>query len=166
MIRPCHCRPGLLLAALAAVLLLGCNTFKQRVVAPPPDTTVRTTAPPKTDSKKDLPIAQFRNRRYYVHQVRWPNESLELIAQWYTGSRTNWKKLAQATPNLRQNRLYHGNVVFIPLDLLQIETPMPKRYVQQNAPPPAVSEPANPSRGGEAPPRPYGPRPYPRPKTP
>ncbi len=163
MIRTFYCRNGLLLAASAMVLLAGCNTFKQKVTPPPPDETVRPAPPPKAPINKDLPIAHFRNRRYYVHQVRWPNESLVLIAQWYTGSRANWKKLSRATPNLRHNRLHEGYVVFIPIDLLQIETPMPKQYVQQQHPPPP-----SPSgrKGADQEPQPYGPRPYPKKTTP
>ena len=165
MINYFHCRIGLLLAVLASVLLVGCTSFKQKVVAPPPpNEATRPPAAPKAQKSNNLPIANFRNRQYYVHQVRWPNESLALIAKWYTGSRANWKKLARATPNLRQNRLYQGYVVFIPLDLLQIETPMPKQYVQQQSPA-AVSAPAG-RQGGDPKPQPYGPRPYPKKATP
>ncbi|MDJ0876337.1 MAG: hypothetical protein QNJ02_13790 [Desulfobacterales bacterium] len=165
MIRPPFGRFGLILAAIATVLLVGCTAFKQRVTPPPPpDEAARPAAAPQTQKSKNLPVANFRNRQYYVHQVRWPKESLALIAQWYTGSRSNWKKLARATPNLRENRLYQGFVVFIPLDLLQIETPMPKQYVQQQASP-AVSAPAK--RPPQDPkPQPYGPRPYPKKATP
>ncbi len=165
MIKSLYCRNGLLLAALATVLLAGCTAFKQKVAPPPPDETVRPTVAPKAPNNQDLPIALFRNRRYYVHQVRWPNESLVLIAQWYTGNRANWKKLARATPNLRHNRLHAGDVVFIPIDLLQIETPMPKQYVQQQRPPAAASAPPGRSDGDYAP-QPYGPRPYPKKPTP
>ncbi len=165
MIKPHYGRIGLILAALATVLLAGCTAFKQKVTPPPPpDEAARPLAAPQTRKSKNLPVANFRNRQYYVHQVRWPKESLTLIAQWYTGSRANWKKLARATPNLRQNRLYQGFVVFIPLDLLQIETPMPKQYVQQQSPP-ADSAPAGPP-GKDPLPQPYGPRPFPKKATP
>ncbi len=163
MIKPRHGRIGLIRAALLTVLLVvGCTSFKQKVAPPPPpDEAARPRAAPKARSSSNLPIANFRNRQYYVHQVRWRNESLALIAQWYTGSRANWKKLARATPNLRQNRLYQGFVVFIPLDMLQIETPMPKQYVQQQQSPAADSAPAG-QPNAEPQPQPYGPRPYPK----
>ena len=83
MIRPPFGRFGLILAAIATVLLVGCTAFKQRVTPPPPpDEAARPAAAPQTQKSKNLPVANFRNRQYYVHQVRWPKESLALIAQW------------------------------------------------------------------------------------
>ena len=168
MINPLHGRTGLVFAAWASMLLFGCTTLKPKTVVPPPPhetartaTTPNVTKIPTAAKDKQGPIAHFRNRTYYVHEVRWPNESLVLIAQWYTGSRANWKAIAKATPNLRNNRLYRGHVVFIPIDLVQIETPMPKQYVQQKISPAAAPTPAERS-GGDYQPQPYGPRPYPR----
>ncbi|MDJ0720516.1 MAG: hypothetical protein QNJ04_02750 [Desulfobacterales bacterium] len=172
MIRPFNGRTGPVLAALAAALLFGCTALKPKsVVPPPPQETNRASTPPKVNKTTiptrggKLPIAHFRNRSHYVHEVRWPNESLVLIAQWYTGSRANWKAIAKATPNLRNNRLYKGHVVFIPIDLLQIETPMPKQYVQQRPTPTSAPPPAAPP-SDDYEPRPYGPRPYPKKTTP
>ena len=172
MTRPIHGRTGLVIAASAAVLLFGCTALKPKTVTPPPPretarpaTTPKVRTSPRAVQDKNLPVAHFRNRDYYVHEVRWPNESLVLIAQWYTGSRANWKAIAKATPNLRNNRLHQGNVVFIPIDLLQIETPMPKQYVQQKLSPASAPAPTDPT-GGDYQPQPYGPRPYPKKATP
>ncbi len=172
MIRSFHGHTGLVFAAWAVALLFGCTALKPKTVTPPPpqETARPATKPqarktPRAAKEKNLPIAQFRNRDYYVHEVRWPNESLVLIAQWYTGSRANWKAIAKATPNLRNNRLYQGHVVFIPIDLLQIETPMPKQYVQQKLAPAPAPAPAGRS-GSDYQPQPYGPRPYPKKTSP
>ncbi|MDJ0854708.1 MAG: hypothetical protein QNI88_05815, partial [Desulfobacterales bacterium] len=104
MIRSFHGLTGLVFAAWAVALLFGCTALKPKTVTPPPpqETARPATKPqarktPRAAKEKSLPIAQFRNRDYYVHEVRWPNESLVLIAQWYTGSRANWKAIAQAT---------------------------------------------------------------------
>jgi hypothetical protein len=148
------------------VLFFGCGGLKQRVAPPPSAGHARPATPPPAYKKTDLPIAHYRDRRYYVHQVRWPNESLELIAQWYTGSRTNWKTLSRATPNLRHNRLHKGDVVFIPVAMLQIETPMPEQYVQQRRSPAAAPAPAVHSSDDDSQPQPYGPRPYPKKTSP
>jgi hypothetical protein len=170
MIRPHPRRAGLLVAFIALALLFGCMPAKPKIATLPPDEGRRPPAPVQTGPAqpppaKHLPIAQYRNQRFYVHQVRWPQESLELVAQWYTGKRANRKILARVTPNLKGGRLTPGDVVFIPLDILQIETPMPRQYVaeQRSAgqPPPAPTP--NAGRDDDPPqPKPYGPRPFPK----
>ena len=64
---------------------------------------------------------------YYKHTVRWPGESLSLIASWYTGSSKNWQKLAQANPRLNPNRIRGGDVIFIPSRLLKTRVPLPQK---------------------------------------
>ncbi|MBL0713451.1 MAG: hypothetical protein JJV98_07090 [Desulfosarcina sp.] len=160
----------LLLAAFSPALLPGCTAFKQKVAPLPPAEHTQPPPPTRAYSSKAFPTAHYRNIRCYVHRVRWPDESLKTIAQWYTGSGANWKILVRSTPNLRANRLHQGDVVFIPADLLQIETPMPQQYVQQHHP--AAASPADRTRsqpdpavrpdGPDPQPQPYGPRPYPK----
>lgn len=175
MIRAHHRRACMLLAILASMLLCSCTTFKSRVAVPPPPEPVRPASSDKPSPNKSLPTAHYRNTRYYVHQVRWPEESLERVAQWYTGSGANWKILARSTPNLQTKRLRKGNVVFIPVDLLQIDTPMPRQYVQQDQPSPTSSAPRKQSSASpaapdpaedHAQPQPYGPRPFPKKASP
>jgi hypothetical protein len=62
-------------------------------------------------------------RDYYKHTVRWPGESLSLIASWYTGFSENWRKLAKANPNLNPNRIKGDNVILIPSSLLKTRVP-------------------------------------------
>lgn len=163
MTRPPYRRVVLLLTALTQVLFYGCSGRQPKIVAPPaPVERAQPAAPSQASPSKNLPIAHYRGRRFYVHQVRWPNESLALIAQWYTGRRGNWKALSRATPNLRHNRIHPGDVVFIPLDLLQIETPMPQQYVQPRRSPAVKPDPGVPAPENEVQPQPYGPRPYPK----
>ncbi len=171
-----HHRACLLLAVFVSMLLGGCTTFKSKVAAPPPPEPARPASSEKAHPHSSLPTAHYRNTRCYVHQVRWPEESLERVAQWYTGSGANWKILARSTPNLQPKRLRKGNVVFIPVDLLQIDTPMPRQYVQQQRQPsktssaprkqPTASPPApEPVEDGTQP-QPYGPRPFPKKASP
>lgn len=150
------------MAVWASIWLASCTGFKQRVDPPPPVAHARPSAPPEHQARPNLPLAHYRQQQFYVHEVRWPNETLDLIAQWYTGKGANWKALLRATPNLRRNRIRPGDVVFIPIDMLQIETPMPKQYAQQRHPPAAAPAPAGRSSRDDAPPQPYGPRPYPQ----
>jgi hypothetical protein len=159
MIRSTCRRAGVLLAFSALVLFSGCSGFKPKVVPPPVDQ-AQPASPPEIRTHRDLPITHYRNRKYYVHEVRWPGETLELVALWYTGKGANWKALLRVTPNLRHNRIRQGDVVFIPIGMLEIETPMPQEYVQQRHPTSAA--PAGPSDRDDVPPQPYGPRPYPQ----
>ena len=60
-----------------------------------------------------------------MHRVRWPGETLSIIAQWYTGSWKNWKALSNANPTLDPNRIVIGVNIFIPENLLKSRKPMP-----------------------------------------
>ena len=60
-----------------------------------------------------------------MHRVRWPGETVSIIAQWYTGSWKNWKALSNANPTLDPNRIVIGVNIFIPEDLLKSRNPMP-----------------------------------------
>jgi len=66
-------------------------------------------------------------RHYYNHTVRWPGESLSLIASWYTGSSANWRKLAKINPHLKPNRIKGGQVIMIPTALLKTRVALPQK---------------------------------------
>jgi hypothetical protein len=65
----------------------------------------------------------------YIHEVRWPGETLCHIARWYTGSSNNWKKIAAANPGLNPLRIDIGHRILIPEELLKERKPMPRHYV-------------------------------------
>jgi hypothetical protein len=64
---------------------------------------------------------------YYQHTVKWPGESLSLIASWYTGSSKNWRKLAKANPRLNPNRIKKGDVILIPPAMLKTRVALPQK---------------------------------------
>ena len=66
-------------------------------------------------------------QNFYKHTVRWPGETLSLIASWYTGSPKNWRKLAAVNPRLNPNRIKSGDVVSIPPSLLKTRVPLPQK---------------------------------------
>jgi hypothetical protein len=66
-------------------------------------------------------------RKCYRHTVRWPGESMSLIAKWYTGSAKNWRKLAKANPRINPNRIKKGNIIAIPPALLKTKEPLPQK---------------------------------------
>ncbi|MGA1869405.1 MAG: hypothetical protein ACMUJM_12775 [bacterium] len=65
----------------------------------------------------------------FVHIVQWPEETLPIIAQWYTGNRQNWCVLADANPIIDPDHLLIGNNIYIPKDLLKNRKPLAKKYV-------------------------------------
>ena len=66
-------------------------------------------------------------KNYYKHTVRWPGESLSLIASWYTGSSKNWRKLAKTNPRLNPNQIKGGDVIMISPSLLKTRVPLPQK---------------------------------------
>ena len=77
------------------------------------------------------PLPEYFTGNYrkdqYKHTVRWPGESLSLIASWYTGTPKNWRNLAKANPRLNPNRIKGGNVILIPLPLLKTRVLLPQK---------------------------------------
>ena len=69
---------------------------------------------------------------YLEHKVRWPGESLSLIAKWYTGHLENWKALARANPNLNPNRINLGNVIYIPSEMLKTKKLLPRKVAAKS----------------------------------
>jgi hypothetical protein len=143
--------------------LTACTAFKPKVEP----LTASSKAPPR---KVVLPSVTYQGVPCYLHEVRWPEESLSVIARWYTGNEGNARILAKVTPNLRTNDLRKGDVVFIPQELSRRTDPMTRSYARryQKAPTPVQrvapkEAPADDDDFPEdgTPPAPYGPRTYP-----
>lgn len=72
-----------------------------------------------------------------LHVVRYPNESLSIIAKWYTESAAAWPKI-QEYNGLKSDRLDLGQVILIPAELAVRLAPLPAWAVP---PLPGESEP-------------------------
>ena len=83
---------------------------------------------------------------FYVHVVRWQNETLSFIAEWYTASWTNWETLAKANPEIDPNRMKIGDEIRIPEVLLKTRKPMPSDFLPKAVSKEAVRPAAAPSR--------------------
>lgn len=152
--------------ALGLLLLGGlgaCTAFKPQVTPPGAPG-----APPP--AQVGLPSVHYRGVACYLHEVRWSEETLSVIARWYTGHSRNARTLERITPNLRANDLRPGDTVFIPLQLSRRSDPMPRSYARRHgkpAPPPAIRPPPRPEPDtgdppdDNGPPSPYGPRTFP-----
>jgi len=66
----------------------------------------------------------------YVHTVRWPGESLSIIAKWYTGNPGNWKILSDTNPAVDRRAIRVGDTIAIPRNILKTEEPMPRSFVK------------------------------------
>ena len=67
----------------------------------------------------------------FVHTVALQGETLSAIAKWYTGSANNWRELAAANPDLDPNRIFLGNEIVIPEDLLITRDPLPQSFLDK-----------------------------------
>ena len=101
---------------------------------------------------------------YHVHTVRWPGESLSIIAKWYTGDLENWRALARVNPGLDPNRIHVGDKIQIPVPMLKTGEAMPRDFVAS-----FESTPEQPVQPAEGPPEPpseepelFGPKRFPK----
>jgi len=67
---------------------------------------------------------------YHYHKVRYPGESLSVIAEWYTGDVENWPYLAKANAKIDPEHITIGTTVLIPKNLLHTSKPMPREFVE------------------------------------
>ena len=82
--------------------------------------------------KAQASMAQPRSS-YYYHKVKYPGESLSIIAKWYTGEVENWRALTKANPKLKPNRITVGDKIRIPNKLLHTQKLMPRSFVVGSA---------------------------------
>ena len=71
---------------------------------------------------------------YYYHKVRWPGETLSIIAKWYTGDLENWRALAKANRRLDPEYIKIGAKIRIPKRLMYTRKPLPRAFVVGSAP--------------------------------
>lgn len=93
-------------AVTTLLFVLGCSAAKKEEPVPPP-----------------LPPPPL------LHDVQWKGQTLEQIAGWYTGKKTNWQQLVQpVNPGLERCcvPLRVGRQVTIPSELLITTEPMPR----------------------------------------
>ena len=116
--------------ALVVVALLwvcgGCATSKKTAKSKPEDTAAEAVTTPSTALETE---ASPEESAPFVHTVRWPGESLSLIAKWYTGGYSNWRKIADANPRLDPNLIRIGDKIVIPQELMKTKEPMARDFV-------------------------------------
>jgi hypothetical protein len=98
---------------------------------------------------------------YFAHTVKWPGETVSIIAGWYTGDIENWKTLAEANPDIDPNIIRAGDKILIPENLMKTREPMPKEFVDSFYPKKLPSKPMPPQTKEEEP-KLFGPKLYPK----
>ena len=84
--------------------------------------------PPSGSSVGQLP-SDLRSGPMLVHKIRYPGESVSIIAGWYTGEIDNWKVLAEVNPEINPNVIHEGMKINIPESMLKTREPMTREYV-------------------------------------
>ena len=127
-----------MLALILILIFTGC-AYQQPPLQPAPEE-----SPPAVKIKSKTPISEpvtpvtpkpfdleipTPEPRFYLHKVRWPEETLSHIAKWYTGTVKNWIAIAKANPGLDPKKIDVGDTISIPEDLLTSRKPMPHSFV-------------------------------------
>ncbi|MCB2181915.1 MAG: LysM domain-containing protein [Desulfobulbaceae bacterium] len=87
---------------------------------------------------------------YYVHTVKLPNESLSIIAKWFTGDLRNWELLAKHNPAINPNRIFLGDKIKIPRNVMIRQNPMTLQFVEDSQPKPKRRRSASPASSDPA----------------
>lgn len=77
-----------------------------------------------TQTEKPFPAEDL----YHLHVVAFSNETLEIIAKWYTGDPLNSGELIRVNPDLKDKPLRVGETVRIPRDLMVLQPPEKCHY--------------------------------------
>jgi Tfp pilus assembly protein FimV len=90
-------------------------------------------APPPREAAPLPSEKSLLDETYFTHTVKHSGETISIIAAWYTGDLDNWKVLAEVitknNPNADIKRIYVGNKILIPENLLKTRETMPQEFV-------------------------------------
>jgi len=158
----CGKQPGIVKGILALTLIWTLNAcvyqqppLKSTLEEPPPPVEIKSETPvsepltPATPEAETIVVAP-KPPVFYLHKVRWPEETYSHIAKWYTGTVNNWKAIAKANPELDPKKIDIGDTISIPEELLTTRKPMPRSFVRasvrkKNTPPSLSKKASTPS---------------------
>ena len=81
---------------------------------------------------------------YLEHTVKYPGETLSIIAGWYTGRTDNWRRIVDANPGLKPEKIRLGQLIMVPMEIVVQEQPLTADAVRK-------FRPASPRSGKEQP---------------
>jgi LysM repeat protein len=132
----CGKQPRIVKGILALTLIWTLNAcvYQQPPLRPSPPVEIKSETPvsepltPVTPEAETIVVAP-KPPVFYLHKVRWPEETYSHIAKWYTGTVNNWKAIAKANPELSPKKIDIGDTISIPEELLTSRKPMPHSFV-------------------------------------
>lgn len=68
---------------------------------------------------------------FLEHKIKFPGETLGIIAAWYTGSATNYQKIEKANPGVKSTALHIGQTIKIPDQLVKQRKVLTKDFVSK-----------------------------------
>ena len=68
---------------------------------------------------------------YLTHTVKYPGETVSIIAAWYLDDKMKWEILAAANPKMNPKVIRIGDKILVPESLLVRRDPMPKEHVDK-----------------------------------
>ena len=119
---------GLFFAVLLMCCMIGCAQPQKKPVVQKPEVIV---APPPEPVEQEAEEEAVEEPPPVVHTVQWPGESLSIIAAWYTGHVADWKKLAEANPEINPDRIFVGDQIIIPDDILKRREAMTREHLRK-----------------------------------
>lgn len=93
--------------------------------------TPRPATPPTTPSPQPAPKASLpEGTTYFVHTVKYPGETVSIIAAWYLGDKMRFDVLGAANPEIKDlARITAGMKINIPENMAKTREPMTKEFV-------------------------------------
>lgn len=67
---------------------------------------------------------------FAIHEVKYPGETLGIIAQWYTGNDANWKTILSYNGHIKTRRMKIGDNVRIPEAMLVKTSRLPQSFIK------------------------------------
>lgn len=111
------------------LLFVGCAQKKQTLQEQEP--LVVEEPPAQVDHSENTDKEEQPPPAFLIHTVSFPGENLSLIAKWYTGAAKNWELVAEYNPQINPNRIFKGDKIRIPIELVEQKEPLPKKFIEK-----------------------------------
>lgn len=82
------------------------------------------------EKKKTKWLPVKNKNQVFLHEVKWEDESYEMVAKWYTGKKENTELIINANPTLNPEQLQIGDNVFIPMKIIRTRNNFSRKYVE------------------------------------
>jgi len=98
--------------------------------APAPPASRPAAAPPSRPSQPAARPELPEGTTYFVHTVKYPGETVSIIAAWYLGDKMRFDVLAAANPEINPTLIRVGMKIKIPENLMKTRETMTREFVE------------------------------------